>query len=117
MTNSGKKVVSRDQVLEEDEKVRRSFLNLLQTRLTLTSLRGEGSRSKWLYRLALAYPMIYLAGRQVARLLRGVRLQLSLGGVGVEYDRNLKRAFSKPFAGGNLEGLKRLLCKCKLQCN
>ena len=36
----------------------------------------------------------------------------SLGGVGggVEYDRNLKRAFSKPFAGRNLEGLKRLLC-------
>ena len=30
MTNSGKKVVSRDQVLEEDEKVRRSSLNLLQ---------------------------------------------------------------------------------------
>ena len=30
MTNSGKKVVSRDQVLEEDEKVRRSILKFLQ---------------------------------------------------------------------------------------
>ena len=34
----------------------------------------------------------------------------TIGGVGVESDRNLKRTFSKPFASGNLEA-------SPLQCN